>query len=188
MILINKITLKLFVLACFLFCISCESVSKVSQTQEYSIQEFNKVMSEVDKAVATKNFDEAETKYSTAILIATKVNYQDGILMAKDDLGAIYTIQKKFDSAEITLNEVREVCKLRDCPEFMLNSNYDNLIHLFVNKLRNVEKAKILIDEIIERKDKFENDKITYKISRYSDSLSEAGFINESKEVKTLLK
>ena len=186
--LIYKIPLKLIFIACFLFCLSCENDSKVSQTQEYSIQEFNKVMSDGGNAVATKDFEQAENKYSTAIIIATKINYQDGIVMAKDDLGSVYVMRKKYDTAEITLNEVRDTCKLRECPEFMLNSNYDNLIHLYIYKLRNVEKTKMLINEIVERKDKFQNDKIADKISRYQDSLVEAGFYNESKEIKTLLK
>lgn len=163
-----------------LFFNSCVFIEDKKRLEEYEIKK------EEAKWFYIKNeYDKAEESYKSALMLAEKMKWIDGIVITKTELGSVYTAKLQFTKAEQTYNEAREICKNNsECSPVFFGHIYDYQITLYLFKMKDISKAERLVEEVIKFQQRISTDEsVKERLSRYADYMKTNGFEQQAENL-----
>jgi tetratricopeptide (TPR) repeat protein len=148
------------------------------------LQNYKAKTAEAEKAFLNNDYPKAEECYLSATKSAEEMGWVIGIATVKRDLAKLHSSYKKYDKAETTFNEAREICKKdQECyADDVLGSIYDNLMFFYLHDIKDITKAEQLVDEVISQHPKDKSIKI--RLLDYADSMRNFGFEKQSKALR----
>jgi tetratricopeptide (TPR) repeat protein len=170
-----------------LFLLLCVSCSGCFPDTYGGMKDFQEKISAAERAFKVEDYRKAEQYYLSAGEIAEKINWNGGVVTAKQGLASLYSVEKKYKEAESLLIAAKQVCR-NDSNCSGLDSIYDDLMFLYLFDLKEIKLAQNTVEEIILLKKEFPQDKKNkYDIRKYAGEMKTAGFEKESNDLIILL-
>ncbi len=137
------------------------------------------------------DLDRAEESYMAAVSRAEKMRWIQGIVIAKTHLGTVRTAKanrgvSKYSEAEKTYLEAIEICvDDASCLKTFLGPVYDDLINLYIIKMKDIDKAERQIAKVIELSEQISEEKtIQERLSDYEYQMRSNGFTSHAEKLR----
>lgn len=174
LVLLNVLLTILFGSSCF---------SKISGNRS-DLDEFENNLNEANKSIISKDYQNAEQKTISALRIAERIKWNEGVIISKLRLSDLYTEDKNLNEAEALLNQVKEICDTGDCSADDLGRVYDDYIFLYLKGFKDISKAEKIVNEVIQSQKVSEATKSKKeRLSNYAGSMKHFGYEKESEDL-----
>ncbi len=111
-----------------------------------------------DAALTRGDFDEVDKQLTCAGQIADRIEWNDGKVMVKSTYGEMYLMRHMSNESEVAYSQAKELCR-RDSACDSLLLQYDSLMWLYAYDMHNSNKARALVEEIIQEAPRVTKDK-----------------------------
>jgi hypothetical protein len=136
------------------------------------------------------DLDRAEESYMSALAHAEQMQWFDGIIIAKTHLGHVQTAKANrgvsdYSKVERTYLEAIEICLGNArCSKSFLGPVYDQLINLYLVKLKDIGKAEQQIVKVIEIGGQISEEKTIHeRLSDYENQMRLNGFTSHAEKL-----
>jgi len=113
------------------------------------LDEYDACKQAADDALVRGDYDEVVKQLNCAEQIAENTEWNDGKVMVKSTLGQMYLIRKMSVQSEAAYLEAKEFCRQdSSCNDLLLQYNW--LFWLYAYDMHDSDKARALIEEVIQ--------------------------------------
>ncbi len=141
------------------------------------------------------DLDRSEANYRSALSLAERMEWIDGIIITKTRLGVVLTAKANrgildYSAAEREYLEAIEICnKASTCSSLYLGPIYDHLVNLYIIKFKDAEKAERIIADVVRIGEKISVDRTTKeRLIDYEYQMRINGFTKQAELLKSQLK
>ena len=152
------------------------------QVEKQNFKEFEESRDRGERLVLNGEYDQAVEQYQKAYEIAERMQWVEGRSSIKQHIAEVYSKQKRYQEAEEFLVEAKSICVADPkCSNVPPRTVWNDLMFLYLFSIKDIAKAKQLIQEIIDRYQRpSDNEELRKLLEEYSSWMRDAGFPQEA--------